>query len=484
MGRSSSFMSTWLLAGAVVMFASLSLVHWGFSTHWHDQQRVGQIVFILLCGLSAVFLLRGVARSPLVSREVHWLTGVILILGLISVAQARLPMWALMEFSLQLGCAGIVWWVALVRSAAGAWLDRFLAAVVFVVCGLHVWQFMTAYVAFAVTNLGAGDPWLLLSGFSNPRFYGQFITLSLPLLALPLVRHGVSRRQLCLSMILLSCWWALAFISGTRGTWLGLACAMLVMFFVGGVARRWVTWLALGALIGILWCWLAVSGIPSLLDVGLTNHPGDRLNTNLTRRGLLWGRALDLIWMYPWLGVGPMHFADQFKSAHEGLTAHPHHAFLQWASEWGLPSALLVSWLICRGCFRVVRAIARHGDVSAKEAGEGGLMVCVFGAVLASLVQGMVDGVFVMPYTETWLAILAGWLWGIYSGAHHPGVAGVNHSVSAMWRWMLLAAGCVLMFAVVRDLPRLDERVNHFAEVYGGPLMPRFWIQGIISHEK
>lgn len=473
-----------ITAGAFIMFALSSLVDWGVSAEWHDQQRLGQTIFISLCGLTAFVFCCGDVRSPFISKQVKILGGVIVALGLLSVALSRQSMWALVEFALQLGCLGLAWWVAVVRIAVGGRFDRFLIATIFMVCGLHVWQFTVAYVAFTVTGLGAGDPWLLLSGFSYPRFYGQFITLTLPLLAWPLMRSDLTKSQLGFVLALLSCWWAIAFISGTRGTWLGLLCAMLAMLFVGGLAKRWVISLCVGALIGVLLCWLAVSVIPSLLEVEVNNHPSDRLSTSLTGRAGIWGRAVDMIWMRPWLGFGPMHFADQFKGIHENIPAHPHQALLQWASEWGLPSLLLVSWLICRGCFHVFRVLAKHGDAPAGGVGEKGLMVCVFGAVLASLVQSMVDGVFVMPVTETWLVIMAGWLWGIYSCSQNFSASGVNHATNVAWRWAWLMAGCVLMFVVVRDLPRLNDRVEEFAEAFGGPLLPRFWTQGIISHEK
>lgn len=467
---------------AFFAFASTSLIHWGGD--WHDQQRVGQAFLVVISGLSAFIFLRVGGRVPPITNHVRIVCVVLLTLGALSVGQSRQPMWAVIEFALQLGCVGLAWWVAVVRLTLGVRLDRFLIASVFVVCCLHVWQFMVAYVAFAVTSLGAVDSWLLLSGFSNPRFYGQFITLTLPLLALPLLRTEVSNGKLLFSLGLLSCWWAIAFMSGTRGTWLGLVCAMLVMFFAGDCARRFVKWLAMGALIGIFVCWLAVDVFPFLLGADFINHPSDRLSPDSTGRVRIWGRAFDMVLIRPWLGFGPMHFADQFRGIHEGIPAHPHQAFLQWASEWGLPSALLVSWLIFLGCFGVFRMICKRGDAPAEIAGDIGLIACVFGAVLASLVQGMVDGVFVMPVTETWLAILAGWLWGIFTESRKGCASGVSSAASVVWRCLWLGAGCVLMFAVVRDLPRLNDRVDDYGAVFSGELLPRFWTQGIISHEK
>ena len=39
-----------------------------------------------------------------------------------------------------------------------------------------------AYLSAVTNGEGILNGWLLLDGFSNPRFYGQFLTLALPLL--------------------------------------------------------------------------------------------------------------------------------------------------------------------------------------------------------------------------------------------------------------------------------------------------------------
>lgn len=474
-------LAAWVLMGAMVAVATLSLIHWGFVSEWHDQQRVGQVALIFFCGMSAVMILGRNQAPQFVGEKVRHVIAGVLLLGVLSAWRARQPLWAFVEFAVQFGCVGVAWWVGVTRLRVGGVLDRVLLWVVFGVCGLHILRFVVAYIAFLVTGLGNGDPFLLLDGFSNPRFYGQFITLSLPMLALPLVLSELPKNRLFLCFAMLSIWWGIAFISGTRGTWLGISFAMLILTFGGGVARRWVMWNLLAALVGLGVCWLCVSGIPDLMDVAARNHPGNRLTTDLSCREVIWRLAGRMIYERPLLGFGPMHFADQVTWFECGMAAHPHQAWLQWASEWGGPSALLVSWLVVKGCTYAFRdVLAAYGGRSRLNV----LKVCLLAAVLGALAQSMVDGVFVMPNTELWLAVLSGWLLGV---SVQPSCESGKNTLSPLglvWRWSLLAAGCLLVLVVVRDVPRLSDRVDDFAEVIGGPLMPRFWMQGVISYER
>src|SRR5690606_26556658 len=105
------------------------------------------------------------------------------------------------------------------------------------------------------------------------------------------------------------------------------------------------------------------------------------------------------------------------------------------------------------------------------------------GSMAASLTQSMVDGVLVMPYTELWLALLAGWLLGL-----HPRAVGAEILEPApVWRWSwalaLVASAAMLLFIAARDVPRLQARETLYAETFGGHLKPRFWLQGVITEK-
>ncbi len=175
-----------------------------------------------------------------------------------------------------------------------------------------------AFHSFAA-GTGRLDTGGLLSGFSNKRFYGQFQTFTLPLLALPLLLSTTKRSARLWVFSLLSVWWLIAITGGTRGTWLGMGVAACVLFLCGRSGKRWITWQLLAVLVGVTLYWLLFSVLAGYLGMEVSNAAGDRLTTTLSDRGPLWQQAWEMIRERPWLGFGPMHFAD----IHNPIAAHP-----------------------------------------------------------------------------------------------------------------------------------------------------------------
>lgn len=442
---------------------------------WHDQQRIGQISVVVLTALFAIRLAFVTQQfNPLESRARHLVVALVLA-GAASSITARQPIWAFTEFSIALGCLAIAWMVVVTRDQIGDPLDRLLLGTVFFVCTALCLRFFVSYASMLATGAGKADPWLLLDGFSNLRFYGQFISLSLPLLAAPLLMQGRLKRFAVPAAILLVLWWAIAITTGTRGTWLGMGAAVVWLMLAGAKGRQWATLNLMAALFGLIVCHFWLEWLPDWAGLPVANHPADRLTTSLSGREPLWQQAIEMILAKPLLGFGPMHYSDIANR----IAAHPHQAWLQWASEWGVPSALVITWLVWKGA-RAVFRIMRERAASGAETDV--LRVCLAGSIAASLTQSMVDGVLVMPYTETWLALLAGWLFAL-----HPRNTSTSTTVPAPWRWgwaiALVAAAGLLVSIVARDLPRLDVREEAYAESFGGPFKPRFWRQGVIAEK-
>ena len=177
----------------------------------------------------------------------------------------------------------------------------------------------------------------------------------------------------------------------------------------------------------------------------------------------------------PWLGFGPMHFADIAND----IAAHPHQAILQWASEWGVPSALCVMVLAVRSGW-VAMGMLRRCQLS--MASVDLLRLCLFAALVGAMTQAMVDGVIVMPNSQLWLALVVGWLMALHV---RQAPAGDSRPL-LYWAWMsasVLAVG-LLVFVAIRDVPHLVERQRHYIGTSDGLLQPRFWTQGVIALEK
>jgi O-antigen ligase len=437
----------------------------------HDIQRVGQIViavisFVLICTSVAKY------RWEITGSRFHLFALLILLLGLASSFQAADTQWALAELSLLISCCCITSVCAAARSDRGPSIDRFLMWFVILLCSAKVAQFLASSVAAFVSMSPAINTDVLIEGFSNKRFYGQFQTFTLPILALPLLLQTTKKSAKAWVSALLACWWMIAICGGTRGTWLGMGCAAGIVFCCGPYARRWFCWQLSAAVVGLglFWCFFDV--LPRYLGIEIVNFAGDRLTTSLSARDIIWHQALEMIKERPLLGFGPMHFAD----IHNLVAAHPHQAILQWACEWGVPSTLLVGWLAVRGLFTTFKLIRRK---AASSEPVDLLRICLFASLLGALAQSMVDGVFVMPYSQLWLAIVVGWLMGIHEWSVKPEPSGPI----LRWSWgatMILAVG-FLVYVVIRDFPHLDEREQQYAHDFGGNLQPRFWRQGVIA---
>ena len=350
-------------------------------------------------------------------------------------------------------------------------MDDAFVDFVLALCTVKVLQFVVSGIAAFASHASIIDTDLLLEGFSNKRFYGQFQTFTLPLLALPLLRSYSNKIKLG-ALGLLSLWWMIAISGGTRGTWLGLTAATLVLLICGASGRRWVLWQVGAAILGGLLFLSFFSALPSYLGIETLNFAGDRLSTSLSAREIIWHQAWEMIKERPLLGFGPMHFAD----IPNPVAAHPHQAILQWACEWGIPSTLLVMWLVSKGLWATFRLIrANHRSTEPVDL----LRVCLFASLIGALTQSMVDGVIVMPYSQLWLAIVVGWLMGIHDFSTEPPAA--RAIAQKGWVAILTLAVVYLGYIVFRDAPNLDQREQVYIQEHGGRFKPRFWMQGVIA---
>ncbi|WP_084615143.1 O-antigen ligase family protein [Pseudomonas batumici] len=462
-GRTKIWLVLTLLITAVMVF--------GHGLGGHTLQRLGQVV---VAGTAVVFLFccRTSYAVVLVDRPALLACGSVLLAGIVSSLYAHQPLWALTEIALLAASCCCAEAFAYTRRTSGVSADRLLLLFVVFICVFKSFDFLTLAFHSFVSGTGKLDTGGLLSGFSNKRFYGQFQTFTLPLLALPLLLSTTKRSAHVWTFLLLSLWWLIAVAGGTRGTWLGMGVAACGLFICGHSGRRWITWQVLAVLAGVALYWLLFSVLAGYLGMEVSNAASERLTTTLSDRGPLWQQAGEMIREHPWLGFGPMHFAD----IHNPIAAHPHQAILQWASEWGIPSTLLVMGLVGRGLWATFILIRER---STSDEPTDLLRLCLFASLIGALTQSMVDGVIVMPYSQLWLSLVVGWLMGIHVWKGEP----TKPNAFIHWSWMGLSTAAVLflVYVVIRDFPHLDERNKLYQQQYGGHFQPRFWTQGVIA---
>lgn len=129
-------------------------------------------------------------------------------------------------------------------------------------------------------------------------------------------------------------------------------------------------------------------------------------------------------------------------------------------------AGLLVVGLMILGLLRGARYLREQGDPM-----DAGLWL----ALVSVLVLAQVDGVFVMPFTQTVLALLVGIAMARWSKPVAP---------SPAQRWLCRGLAVVVIVVLGRvlllEVPGLTAAEERYLEIHGGGEAPRFWIQGWI----
>ncbi|HXM40203.1 MAG TPA: O-antigen ligase family protein [Bryobacteraceae bacterium] len=194
-----------------------------------------------------------------------------------------------------------------------------------------------------------------------------------------------------------------------KRAWLWLLCAFLMaLALLLGFTRS--IWLAsAGAGIYLLWFWkrmLALALPVVLLAIALLApasirerfssmlNPG-KLDSNQFRIVTL-RTGLEMIRAHPWFGLGPEEIKLQFdryvpsdipRPLPEGWYGHLHNIYLQYAAERGIPTMLLMVWMLGQTLWDCVRRVWRLPP------GRSDLKFVLHGAV-AVVVATMIAGCF------------------------------------------------------------------------------------------
>lgn len=450
--------ATWacfLLFLGLVAFSLTALESFVSLYSWHDQQRVGQIILLCISACLALFMRRQVIASS------AWvLILVVFVLGALSSLLAEYPEWAFKEWAryaglLLLACVfGVM--------ARDGRVKQYTLFVMLSVGGLSAFQFFNYYAMAFVTGFLRLDPFFLLYGFDNPRFFGQFQILILPLLAVASIRSfTLGRRVVGAGFILiLVAQWCIVWALAGRGVWLALFFSYAGLFFVSRKFNRLIAVQLFSAMIGFCIYLLLFRIVPFLC--GIDTAVRDGLRFGLSGREVLWESALNMAWSNPMLGVGPMHFSAVWNH----IAAHPHQLVLLLFAEWGCVSTVLILFLFSWGVLRGTSVLRTQES----EFIDAGLWLALVGA----LVLAQVDGVLVMPYAETWLVVVVGLAMSRWARGGEGKMGRVITIVLVIS--VLFVLGRVLIF----EAPQLMKSEEVFFQKYSIGSPPRFWAQGWI----
>lgn len=443
---------------------------------WHDSHRLLQLLALLLIAVLSLRVVPDTEQRLNFSWSSGWMPAGAFALGLVSVLLSAWPRWALLEWSMTVALFMTAVIVATEFRRDPAASGRHTVAVFYAAALLYALKSLLAYLLMFSVGADYGmafDVQELFPGFSNVRFFGHVQTLLLPFLVLPALWWAKSPLQRVAWMLVPAVWWMLVITSGTRGSWVAMAIgAATVCVFARGAVIPWLKLQLLGFAAGLLLYVLLVLGLPELLDKpALYLHRNADL-VSLRGRELLWGLSADWIAIHPWLGLGPMHFAQRLTE----IGAHPHNAVLQWMVEWGVPAALLLTAFLATAGLRFAAWVRSH---QAMDAAAATMPVALLAALTGAAAQAMVDGVLVMPISQLLLVLLAGWAWSLV--VPQPAV---TTDRSSAFRWVFAAVTAAVMFCVAPEVQHLQQRLEAHEKVYPqGPnprLLPRYWVHGWI----
>ncbi len=180
---------------------------------------------------------------------------------------------------------------------------------------------------------------------------------------------------------------AALYANGTRSIWLATASgAMYLAWF-------WKRWLVV--LAPVVVAVLLLAG-PEYLRQRVTSiwKPHGEADSN-AHRIVAWRTGWRMIRAHPLFGVGPEHVASEFsnyvpediKKVPTGWYGHLHNIYIHYAAERGVPTMLVLMWMLGKILFDFASALRRTGP------GPGEAKYILHGAIAATI-SVLVGGVF------------------------------------------------------------------------------------------
>lgn len=449
-----------------------SLCVWLFDSNfgWYNQQRFGQ----LLVAFFASFFLTAKTIEGLVPASAVRLLLAFFLVGLLSSFFSEYQIWALAEVSVWCGLVLLGFFSASVMQRSP---ERTSRVVVFIVASLSGVLVLRGGGLMAL-NMASGQAVDFVGsvsvGFSNPRFFGQVFAIFIPLVAAPAAMGMVRGRMYLCLFLLTAAMWLVLLLSGTRGALFGLVVGFLFVIRWVRCEPRWPWFHLFAAGVGVV-SWFVVSvALPFIINAQDGGGSIGVLRSGLSGRDRLWLAAVHMALDHPLFGGGPMHLAAHIV----GPGSHPHQALLQIIAEWGVTAFIICVVLTWRGLRRVRQLVSGGVD----QGFSGAMRIALLYSLVSAIGQSMVDGVLVVPYTQTWLALCVGWLVGL--GGGQPTCATQRNWIVVLFFGLICALTFFILFFVqLSGHPIGVGRQLQSSEAAGRSefLRPRFWEDGAIA---
>ncbi len=431
---------------------------------WHNEQRSVQVILLALTGMvyAAMTVFAPTQWRELLKLPWWWLA--FLAIGITSALRSAFPLAALSEVGLATALGALVALTAALTKSRPSMVARAACYFALLICAAHVLSVLVRFCA-ALQFGNEIDLSVFMLGYANPRFASSLHALLIPFVALLTVDTRERRALRAAALLVLCLLWTVNLGLGTRGIWFayGLAVPALLLLNRSSQSIRIVGVLLLTAMIGGLLFQSVIVGAAQGAESSALPLLTERLQT-LSRREVLWALSWDATIRNPLLGLGPMHFATLGSE----VGAHPHSWPLQIASEWGLPALALLAFALVWSVVRARNSIAWSSDFS----------IAALLAATVALVYGLVDGMFVMPVSQTASALVLGlWLGSTMSTRHDTPPRRLSNSVF-IGAVATVATASVCGYALWSYGDQARSIAAFRAQHPDAWLTPRFWDQG------
>lgn len=427
------------------------------ATSFHDSQRL-----ITTLAITSILSIRLFTSSSF-SKESLLFIFILMAWGGYSSSQSAIPKWSLIEVSLFISIALTSLFIF---ERPSIWLLTKLTLIFAVIQSFYILVDYFNYILTFIVN-DKLNVWEIIDGFSNIRFYAQFLSWTIPfLIGYLAIQKNDQYRSFITTIVILS--WTLVLISGTRAFILGMIFSLLSVFLViPNTWKHYTIWTLMTGLAGVIGYIIFVFILPSIF--GLNNS--DALNSTIDRdfsnssgRIQIWIDTLQIAMSHPYTGIGPMMTAMDGVLDH---VSHPHNFLLQLMAEWGIPFAFLFTGLAVYLSYKWQKLVSKNP--TEREP----LALPITAAASSAFAAGLVDGLMVMPVSLFYMSIIIGFgtaLWREWT-PHE------KRFESPVWLTTLLLVP-VLFLASITTYQWFEKTNN---SIYSSAFAPRFWLNGKIS---
>ena len=435
---------------------AITILPFSMPTTFHDSQR-----FISILATTALLGIRFLTMAAWSKTDIIAVLTLV-VYGSITSALSIAPEWSFVEVSLFLM---IILSVVFTFTNPDISLLTKLTLLFASTQSIYICRDLLNYI-FSITSNNKLDVWDVIDGFSNIRFYAQFLSWTTPfLLGYITIKTDNKFRKAIITICILS--WMLVLVSGTRAFILGITFSLLSTFWITpGIWKRYATWTILTGLAGAIGYLILIFILPGILGVdnsAALNSTVDRDFSNSSGRVKIWIDTLNIALSHPYTGIGPM------MTAMDGVldrVAHPHNFLLQLMAEWGIPFATAFMILAIYLAFRWKKLIAENA------AERESLALPVTAAISSATAAGLVDGLMVMPVSLLYMSVILGFgaaLWRTWT-------PDIKRFKAPVWFTVLLFTP-VLSLAVFTTYQWI--KIAKSDVIYSSA--PRFWEDGKIK---